>query len=1043
MGTKGKVGKERRDKFYTLAKQQGFRARSAFKLTQLASKFRLFDSALHVIDLCAAPGGWMQVARNALPMAGVVVGVDLVPIRPIKNCQSIVADITTPRCDKLLRETLTQSSVIDGKVDIVLHDGAPNVGANWDRDAYVQNELVLASLQTATKFLRAGGHFVTKVFRSTDYTKLMFVFQQLFRKVQATKPSSSRNVSAEIFVVCQNFKAPAKISPDLFNLERVFEALETEPSSAKKAADSLSTKTKSLKEALVANGLKSALQQVKLKNRSGYEPGDDYRTCTLKEFLESAQPAVLLVHHHKIILPDSPSPSTPSASDTSSATTSSTTALSASSSVSQLIDSAWVSSLMKHASLTPELKGMFGDLKVLGKPDLARLLRWRASMLKERLREQAPSTSVVITKIGTHTDGMGAGAGAEASGVDGGEEEEKAVHELDGLLMDEAKIRLKKLRNLRTKQRRLAMKLKVAAAVIDVQTEDPDLFTDGIKSFDLLEKYESKILSGSDKADDAADADQKLKALTQARANGNEDSDERGDEEGSDGSTEAGEEEEGGEDDDEDDEEDDEEDHVATLEKELNEFHAKQKELDLQAGLIRAAKKDKSTRRQQVFAQWAEEAEAFAEDIETRNADILLERKRVAEDEDSEQDGEQDEAAGSDEDDEDEDEDEGDDDDEDEDENEGEDDNQENESTADVSDEEQEGKEQKEMKRMKALEKEAMKRTMFSSSVFDGLLTPSAGARSRSISSSKKPAESLSQFNDSDDESQNEDGIREMAEEDIPVLPVRDKVLRQIKRRKENERKEARETKKAKKDSELLKKLGGDVVDDDQVAKSEGLAGTGTGRSFQEVPASQPLSGTNPLSPLLTPPESKEDIVKIQALGSLMTKRQSRMELLDGMYNRWAFEDGDLPDWFKEDDQVARIPDLPLTKELMDEYRRKLKDIQERPIRKVAEAKARKRAKLSNRLESIKRQAAQVAESSEYNEQGKRQVMDKLLKKARKTGDKRQGNKKYAVARGSGGLTAVKSKGKQKTGKNVKVVDRRLKKDRRGLKAAARRKGKK
>ena len=218
---KTRAYKHRLDKYYYLARSTGFRSRAAFKLIQLNQQYDFFANATCCLDLCAAPGGWSQVAAKYMPVGSQIVSIDLAPIKPIPRVVTLQADITSPKTHAKVRKLIQEN-----RCDLVLNDGAPNVGAAWITDSTNQLDLCLASLKFATIFLKKGGTFVTKVFRSEHYNSLLWVFQNFFEHVDSTKPKASRDTSAELFVVCRGYLAPSHIDPKLLDSQFVFSDLD-------------------------------------------------------------------------------------------------------------------------------------------------------------------------------------------------------------------------------------------------------------------------------------------------------------------------------------------------------------------------------------------------------------------------------------------------------------------------------------------------------------------------------------------------------------------------------------------------------------------------------------------------------------------------------------------------------------------------------------------------------------------------------------------------------------------------------------------------
>ncbi|KAI9650766.1 tRNA (uridine-2'-O-)-methyltransferase trm7 [Ciborinia camelliae] len=244
----GKSSKDKRDAYYRLAKEQGWRAR----------KFDLFSDVTRVVDLCAAPGSWSQVLSRVLikgekfgraawedketrmrqnilgitqatveekqksneaefkPKKDVkIVAIDLQPMSPLQGIITLRADITHPATVPLLLSALDSSydpkslsQQASNPVDLVISDGAPDVTGLHDLDIYVQSQLLFAALNLALCVLRPGGKFVAKIFRGRNVDLLFAQLKIFFERVVVSKPRSSRASSVEAFIVCLNFQPP-------------------------------------------------------------------------------------------------------------------------------------------------------------------------------------------------------------------------------------------------------------------------------------------------------------------------------------------------------------------------------------------------------------------------------------------------------------------------------------------------------------------------------------------------------------------------------------------------------------------------------------------------------------------------------------------------------------------------------------------------------------------------------------------------------------------------------------------------------------------
>ncbi len=962
-----------KDKYYHLAKDQGYRARSAFKLIQINKRFEFLQNARVCIDLCAAPGGWCQVAAQLMPKGSLVLGVDILPIRAIRGVKTLVNDITTAECRRNIATELS-----GWKADVVLCDGAPNIGSSYHKDAFVQNELVLAALKTATDHLVKGGTFCTKVYRSVDYNSLMWVFQQLFEDVQAIKPNSSRSQSSEIFIVCLKYTKPDKIDPKLLDVNHIFKEV-ADPGLAK------------------VDVLHKKYDKLNKRHRTGYdwEGGLLQKEYSISDFISHNEPVRILTDYNALIF------ATPECEK-----------------------------YRTNQYTTDLVLESFKDLRVLGKIDFKKILKWR-----QRMREW--DTMMAADKVAD---------GATTKQIVREPEKEETEDQIYEDIMELRAKAAHEERRLKKKEKRAAAKererqrLGMSANAFDGNQEDMDLFSfsttgKGRKLVEsALEKYGDEAVAESSESEEEPAAPSELGKQKRSEAIFTE--------ENLDGEL-----------------EDDYINYKRT--RKTKDRESRGNKLDAADDEMLANKLLEERRREDgalssrpskgQLRQEKEEREAYLELLskgsrpekgsarDEHRAKKGLQAASESEDSSDESTGDQedqdDEASKEDS------------------------DEQEDDAVLETVDDDVE-------RILSGRKSNQRNDEWFAHPIFKQTLVSGEGEDEEDWEELDEEEEIGHVENGKS--SQKRERLSQAAQDMLNMMPKTDKQKRAEKRKKDTER---NERKKARRDALLSDadlqdqfghhiaaaststagKVQNDEEDDDAeeaaIRKNPEIqAGMGNALKkkqketdgFEVVPRDSEEFAAMRKDPNRYDSDDEQYTAKERAeqlaLGTLMLRRSRKKALVDASYNRFTWNDpAGLPSWFLDDERQHNKPQVPIPPALLEQIKSKFQMTGTKSVKKVEEALARRKKRAALKLKAAKKSATALAENNEMSEKQKLRA----IQKAMKTSKVERPGKVYVVSRRSKGASSASKVGSGKG--QLKFVDKRMRADMRGMKATEKR----
>lgn len=185
------------DKWMKKAKNEGFRARSVYKLEELDLEFDIIKPGMTVLDIGAAPGSWLQYAAKKIGPTGKALGLDLQRIKPIAG------NIETKVCDVLDSNQMEKALKDYGQFDLIISDLAPSTSGIKYLDQQRSLDLDRATFETAKTYLKPNGVLIMKIFMGPDMDKFKKELKSYFKRVYVSKPKASRERSKETYIICQ------------------------------------------------------------------------------------------------------------------------------------------------------------------------------------------------------------------------------------------------------------------------------------------------------------------------------------------------------------------------------------------------------------------------------------------------------------------------------------------------------------------------------------------------------------------------------------------------------------------------------------------------------------------------------------------------------------------------------------------------------------------------------------------------------------------------------------------------------------------------